>query len=44
VKVLGAKDEEGDFHWTPMREILTRGEANELIDTLEELERRIPQP
>ncbi len=35
---VGGLDEEGVLHWSPLRESLTRGEANYLIDKLEAVE------
>jgi hypothetical protein len=35
---LGAVDADGQVHWSPLRDSLTRGEAHDLIDRLEKLE------
>lgn len=34
----GARDDQGDLHWAPLRESLTRAEASDLIDRLTRLE------
>jgi len=38
VSTTGATDDEGELHWSPLRETLTRPEAHELIDRLEKME------
>jgi len=44
IEELGGRDSDGVLHWSPLRETLTRAEAGQLIDWLEELERKVGAP
>jgi len=41
IHLLGGRDEEGELHWSPLRDDLTRKEASDLIDRLERFETNI---
>lgn len=40
-ELLGGEDDEGTWHWSPLRESLTRLEAGNLIERLEAMEQKV---
>ena len=41
IELLHGRDHQGDVHWAPLRDSLTRTEASDLIDRLERLETNV---